>query len=295
MKVLIIGASGLVGSHLLFACQQRKWEVLGTYFQNFSEGLIPLSITNKVELQKLLEEYQPEIVFLPAFISNVDYCEQHPDETYRVNVIGCLNVIQICQTNKIKLVFYSSDYVFDGKSGPYQESDKAQPISVYGQQKLIVENYITELLTNYLILRITVIYGTEKQRKNFLIRLIKTLRNNQEIKVPKDQIGSPTLVNDIADASCDLIEANAQGLFHVSSEDIISRYDFACQCAKFCDLPINKIIPIETSKLEQLAKRPLNAGLISCRLKSNLNYKLKNVHQGLTYLSQNQQFSNLIS
>ena len=203
-----------------------------------------------------------------------------------INVQGSLNVIKATQRIGAQLVFYSSDYVFDGKSGPYQETDQTNPICVYGKQKLEVENLITDLLDDYLILRITIVYGQELQGKNFVTRLINSLKKKETVKVPVDQIGSPTLVNDIAEASCKLVEQNQRGLFHVAGTDVISRYDFALTVAQVFDLDSKYIIPIDTPSLQQPAPRPLKAGMICDKLSSTINWKLKNAIEGLNLLKQ---------
>ncbi|NJN75338.1 MAG: SDR family oxidoreductase [Synechococcaceae cyanobacterium RL_1_2] len=287
MKALIIGASGLVGSYLFKACQQRGWDGIGTYHNFPQPNLTFLQLQDVDALKHLLSEHQPEVVFLPAYLSNVDYCELNPDETYQINVVGSLNVANAVKTIGAKLVFYSSDYVFDGKHGAYTEEDIPNPICVYGQQKLEIEQKIASLSDNYLILRITVVYGWESQGKNFISRLVKTLKSNQTIKVPQDQIGSPTLVNDIAEASCRLIEANANGLFHVAGADLIDRYQFALEAAKIFELPTSNIIPVITSDFGQPASRPLNAGMKSDRLTQTINWQLKGTAKGLSFLKSN--------
>ena len=290
MKILVIGASGLVGSHLVKSCQQRGWDVVGTYHKFAQPGLIPLQLTDEVGVRSLLENSQPDVVFLPAFRSNVDYCEQHPAQTAQINVAGSLNVATVAREVGAQLVFYSSDYIFDGKAGPYREADAPNPICVYGQQKLEVEQMISLLLENYLILRITVVYGYEAQGKNFLSRLLKTLEGGQVIKVPQDQVGSPSLVNDIAEASCRLVEVGAKGIFHVVGPDRMNRYQFAMEAARVFGLPTENIMPVTTAQLGQAAQRPLEAGMISDRLVQTLNWNLRGVAEGLEYLKQTQAY-----
>ena len=288
MKTLIIGSSGLVGSHLLQTCQSRGWDVLGTYHTFVQQGLMPLKLTDRDEVRSLIQKSQPDVVFLPAFRSNVDYCEQNPEETYQINVVGCLNVAQATRDVGAKLVFYSSDYVFNGNAGPYLETDEADPICVYGRQKLEVEQKIAELCENYLILRITVVYGYEAQAKNFVVRLITNLKNGQTMKVPQDQVGSPTLVDDIAEASCRLVEAGAIGIFHVAGSDLMNRYQFAVEVAKVFGLSTENIVPVMTSDLGQVAPRPLKAGMKCDRLVKTLNWNLCGVGDGLEYFKQTQ-------
>jgi dTDP-4-dehydrorhamnose reductase len=284
MKILIMGASGLVGSHLLQACQSRGWDVLGTYHTFAQPGLRPLKLTDSDDVRSLIQKSQPDVVFLPAFRSNVDYCEQNPEETYQINVVGCLNVAQATRDVGAKLVFYSSDYVFNGNAGPYRETDEPDPICVYGRQKLEVEQKIAELWENYLILRITVVYGYEAQAKNFVVRLITNLRNGHTMKVPQDQVGSPTLVDDIAEASCRLVEVGATGIFHVAGPDVMSRYQFALNVAEVFGLPRENIMAVNTPELGQPAQRPLEAGMVCDHLHSSLNWNLRGFADGLSYL-----------
>ncbi|MDY6786166.1 MAG: SDR family oxidoreductase, partial [Cyanobacteriota bacterium] len=287
MKVAVIGASGLVGSHLATAARDRGWETLATYHQFPQPQQLPLDIRDEEKARSLLTDFQPQVIFLPAFRSHVDYCEQHPEGTAQLNVDGCLNIARIARNLKAKLVFYSSDYVFDGTSGPYRERDSPNPICVYGQQKLTVEQKIQNLLETALILRITVVYGNESQGKNFVKRAIDTLTKGETLRVPCDQIGSPTLVNDIAEASCRLVEANAEGIFHVVGTDVMSRYDFALEVARIFELPTDNILPVTTPELKQAASRPLLAGMVSDRLVPTLNWNLRGVKVGLEYLKQN--------
>ena len=287
MKSLTIGASGLVGSHLHKACQARSWDAIGT-FHNFAQpDLTFLELLDVDGVRSLLQTSQPEVIFLPAYVSNVDYCELHPDETYQINVVGSLNIANAAKEVDAKLVFYSSDYVFDGENGAYTEQDPPNPICVYGQQKLEIEQKIAALYDNHLIVRITIVYGWESQGKNFVSRLIKTLQSNQTMKVPQDQIGSPTLVDDIAEASCRLVEVNATGLFHVAGSDLVNRYEFAIEAAKVFELPTENIIPVITSDFGQPARRPLKAGMKSDRLAQILNWRPRGISEGLGFLKTN--------
>jgi len=286
MKATVIGASGLVGSHLMRTCQQRGWEVTGTYHNFEQPGLVPLKLTDKEGVEALIKSYQPDVIFLPAFRSSVDYCEQNPEETYQINVVGSLNVAHIAQDVGAKLVFYSSDYVFDGEDGPYSETDKPNPICVYGKQKLEIEQKIAQLLDDYLIVRVTVVYGHEAQGKNFVTRLVNTLKNGQTLNVPQDQVGSPTLVNDIAEASCRLVEVGAKGIFHVAGTDVMDRYQFAVKAAEVFELPTENIIPVLTPDLGQPAKRPLKAGMLCDKLVKTLNWNLRGINKGLIHLKE---------
>lgn len=288
MKAVVIGASGLVGCHLMRVGRQRGWHAVGTYHKFAQPGLIPLQLINAYGVRSLLAESRPNLVFLPAFRSSVDYCEQNPDETYHINVAGSLNVVTVAAEIGAKLIFYSSDYIFDGTAGPYRETDKPNPICIYGQQKLEVEQAISQLMQDYLILRITVVYGWENQKKNFVYRVLETLEGKQLLKVPHDQVGSPTLVDDIAEASCRLVEAGAVGVFHIAGPDRMSRYQLGVEAARAFGLPAEYIIPVTTAELGQAAPRPLEAGMVCDRLVNTLNWNLHGVLDGLAHFKQTQ-------
>lgn len=285
MKALVIGASGLIGSHLMRTCQARGWDTIGTYHNFAQPDLSFLELTNVDAVRSLIQISHPDVIFLPAYLSNVDYCELHPEQTYQINVVGSLNVAISAREVAAKLVFYSSDYVFNGEHGPYTETDAPDPICIYGQQKLEIEQKISHVWDDFLILRVTVVYGWEVQGKNFVNRLIKSLKSDLNIKVPQDQVGSPTLVNDIAEASCRLVETSAKGVFHVAGTDWIDRYQFAREVAKIFNLPAQQIIPVVTSELGQAARRPLKAGMKCDRLKQAIEWQPRGTMEGLTFLS----------
>ncbi|MDD4627961.1 MAG: SDR family oxidoreductase [Candidatus Peribacteraceae bacterium] len=286
MKAAVIGASGLVGSHLMKTCKDRGWDVMGTYSEHAQKGLIPLHMADPASIEEAMQKMKPEVVFLTAFNPNADYCEEHPKETWETNVQGNANVIEASQRIGAKTVYYSSDYIFNGKSGPYEEDATPDPICEYGKQKLAVEQMIRRLTKNHLIIRTTVVYGWEEQGKNFFCNLLAHLERGEEMKVPSDQIGTPTLVNDLAEASCSLVEVGASGIVNVAGPDRMSRYEFALHIARIFDLPVSKIIPVTTMELKQPARRPLNAGLLYDRLFQLANLQMKGVETGIRYLKE---------
>jgi dTDP-4-dehydrorhamnose reductase len=258
---LVVGTSGLVGSHLFELLTRNGENVTGTYFNHSISSAIQLDIRQKNEVKKIIENIKPEIIYIPAAFPNVDYCEIHPEETYQINVTGIKNVVQAANRINAKVVFFSSDYIFDGVAGPYEEDDTAHPISEYGRQKLITEHFISLFAKKYLIIRTTVIFGWEHQGKNFVFRLIQSLQNNQAVKVPRDQVGSPTYVNNLAEISIELARATENEVINIAGSDCVSRYDFALTVAQIFKLDERLIHPVRTEELNQPAKRPLNAGL----------------------------------
>lgn len=258
---------------------------MGTCYRHCLAGLHPLDITEPDRVSALLRGVDPEVIFVPAANPNVDLCETDPEGTRRVNLEPVQTVAAIAADLGSVVVFFSSDYVFDGHSGPYREGDSPKPISEYGRQKLAAEEILRSVLPDrHLILRVTVVYGWEHQGKNFVARLIRTLRAGHSMRVPDDQVGSPTLVNDIADASWTLVERGARGTLHVAGPDLVDRFTFAQRAARVFGLDAGLIQPVPTGELGQAAPRPLIAGMISDRAESILNRKFVGIDDGLASL-----------
>ncbi len=283
---LVIGASGLVGAYLDAMLRATGQKVISTYFANpTSSATSLLDVRQRDDVTKLVAQTEPTHIFIPAAIPNVDYCETHPNEAYQTNVLGIKNVVLAANAVGARVIYFSSDYIFDGKSGPYDETETANPISEYGRQKLESEHYITLYSNNYLIIRTTVIYGWEHQGKNFVFRLIQSLQEGRPVNVPVDQVGSPTYAGHLAKASIEMASQTDVNLLNIAGRDCISRYDFARRTAKIFGLNEKLILPITTAELNQPAPRPLNAGLKIDKLASLSKIQIPNSGEGLVQMA----------
>ncbi len=263
MNNLVIGASGQVGEHCLAALNARNaTAALGTYRVHSRPGLIPLDITDVDQVDRTFREWKPDVVYLTACIANVDYCELHPELTHETNVVGTRNVVEAANRYGSKIVYMSSEYLFDGTSGPYDEAAATKPLSVYGWQKLAAEHFIATFARDWLIIRTAVVYSWERQGKNFLYRLRNSLLDGREIKVPIDQISSPTYAHDLVTAMIQLVQRHERGVFNVCGPHAVSRYQFAIAVGEAFGLNPDLIVPVNTPDLNQPARRPLKAGLI---------------------------------
>jgi dTDP-4-dehydrorhamnose reductase len=274
MTALVIGASGLVGTALMRALRDAGVAAVGTYGAHAQPGLRPLDVRDAAAVRACIADTAARVVYLPASLTNVDYCETHPDESMATNVDGVRHVAAC----GVRVVYFSSDYVFAGDAGPYRESDPVCPISVYGRHKVLAEQTLD---AGALILRTTVVYGPEAQGKNFVHRLVQTLREGKTMRVPADQIGSPTYAPNLGRAAVALERRGATGVYHLAGPERASRYDFARAAAITFGLDPAGLRPVTTAELGQDAARPLNAGMVCAKAQAELSFPLVGYHEGL--------------
>ncbi|MFH0777686.1 MAG: sugar nucleotide-binding protein, partial [Candidatus Eisenbacteria bacterium] len=172
-------------------------------------------------------------------------------------------------------------YVFDGEDGPYTEDDTPSPINEYGRQKLECEEIVQTEITNFVIVRTTVVYGVEARKKNFVAKLIDALSKGDCVRVPSDQYGNPTYVWNVAEASVELARRRDTGIFNVVGATRIDRYGFAREAAREFGLSERLVAPVTTPELTQRAKRPLNAGLVTDKAGAVLKTRLLGTAEGL--------------
>jgi dTDP-4-dehydrorhamnose reductase len=201
--------------------------------------------------------------------------------SYEANVTGVKHVVEAASACLAKVVFFSTDYIFDGRAGPYGEADAANPISQYGWHKTLAEHYIGMHTPDYLIVRTTGVYGWESQGKNFIYRLLKTLPQGQVIRVPLDQVANPTYAPNLVAATIELVQAGARGVFNLVGCERVSRYEFALEAARVFDLDPQLIQPVLTAELNQPAARPLSAGLKVSKAQAVLRTPLLDYCAGL--------------
>lgn len=240
-----------------------------------------MDIRHPEEVKIVFNQVHPDVVYLPAAFTNVDECEKTPDLARAINVTGVENVALQVKKSMCKLVFFSTDYIFNGRHGPYDEQSSPNPICEYGKQKLEAEEIIQDLCVDPLIIRTTIVFGWEPQRKNFVTRMIENLRKGHRVKVPYDQFGNPTYAPDLVSAVMKLVEMGCAGIFNVVGCDRVSRYQFAQDVAKVFSLQADLINPVATRDLEQIAQRPLQVGLITDKVARTLKRTMPGYGSGL--------------
>ncbi len=280
MKTAIIGASGFIGSYL-YNLFSHNHEVIGTFNTRSRSGLQHLDIVVEKEVNDFFADNRPDVVILPASLTNVDWCENNREQTFSSNVLGMRNVLRQAVRLGSKLVYISTDYVFDGNSGPYSETDLPNPINFYGLTKLLAEHEVQALTPNHLIVRVTWVYGWEKASKNFVDSLVRMLKKGETRKVPTDQFGNPTYVQDLCKGIEALLRSDCTGIYNLVGGDNISRYDFALKIAQVFGLDKDLIIPLSTSELGQAARRPLKGGLLTDKIINHTGFRPITMQDGL--------------
>lgn len=276
-KVLVIGGSGSLGKQLIKDLS-RDFNVkgTGTYFEHKEQGLIHLDITCKEEVDLIFKRENPDIVIVTAAKTNVEACESNLDETFRVNVNGIENIINNCDNKKV--IFYSTDNVFDGTKRSYIEEDVPNPINVYGKSKLEGEKLV-RTVSNHLICRSSRFYGSGKNHPKYLDKVISMLKGCQEVKAPIGTLGNFTFIPDISRATLELIKKNKTGTYHVAGSDYHSLYDAALTAAKVFGFDSSLVVQVDPNYFNSKVKRP-SSPLDITKLKGE-GIKMSTLEQGL--------------
>lgn len=265
MRIFIVGASGLVGGNCMKQFKEQGCEVVGSYFSFATEDTVYYNTLNPDEEKNFdVKKFNPDVIVHCGALTHVDYCESNVDESYEKTVISTLNLIKVAQACGAKLVYLSTDYVFDGVDGPYTEDAPVNPLSVYAKHKLEAEKLALQSISNALVLRVTNIYGDEIRGKNFVSRIIDQCEQNQKLtlKLPYDQYATPTNAWDIARAMYVLLKDDKQGIYHICSTDFMNRIELALRVLHYFPNAEYDLIPMSTEELKQPAKRPLIGGFL---------------------------------
>jgi dTDP-4-dehydrorhamnose reductase len=236
----------------------KQYNVLGSYRRHSKLGLTKLELTNREAVFEHLEKIQPKLVIHAAALTNVDYCEEHPQDAFAINVEGTRNIADAWQRMGGKFVFISTDYVFNGQNGPYSARDLPDPIKVYGQSKLEAEQVVRESCQDYLIVRCPLVFG--KPSKIYQ-KLLRAKKEAVPVKVATDIFTNPINSAELAIILLELITTQQVGLVHIAGEGYMSRFEFASQLATSLGVEQKYIVGCDSSQLGYQAKRPARGGL----------------------------------
>ena len=261
MKVIVVGGSGLLGQQFVYLLKQKKFDVYATYHSELinKDGFFPLNITKIDDTNAFITGIKPDVVVLTAAFTDVDACEQRKETALSVNVTGTGNVANACESVGAKMVYISSDYVFNGEKGNYNEVDNTDPVDYYGFTKLKGEEQVQNICSDYIIARTSVLYGGYKP--NFVTWMLSKLKQNKSISIVTDQIVSPTHTLDLSEQLLTLLDHDARGIFHTAGGEIISRFDLAVRTAELFDFDVTLVKPTLMKEMKWVAKRPKNSSL----------------------------------
>ena len=292
MKVMVFGANGLVGQKLIDEMNSSyKIIAVGNGAKTFNckqqIEYHQADITDSARVNGLLRKILPGVVVNAAAYTDVDGCEANREKCWKVNVEGVENIARVARLINTKLIHISTDYVFDGKNGPYSEEYQPSPTTYYGKAKLASENAIIGSKVRYAIIRTNVVYGKAYPAKASFVRWVSDeLSAGRKINVVNDQFNNPTFANDLAACILRIIQLDAEGLYNYAGADYVNRFEFAQKIAEKFGYSTKLIFPIKTKNLGQLAKRPINGGLRTDKARDRLGLKILGIDHGLEMMSQ---------
>lgn len=260
MKVLVTGVKGQLGYDVMAELAKRNIEAIGV-------DIDEMDITDKISVEKVIGEAAPDVVVHCAAYTAVDAAEDNEALCRRVNADGTRNIAEVCKKLDCKMVYISTDYVFDGQgTRPWEPDDERHPLNVYGQTKYEGELAVQENLSKYFIVRIAWVFG--KNGKNFVKTMLKLAETHDKLTVVNDQFGSPTYTYDLARLLVDMIQTDKYGIYHATNEGICTWYEFACEIFRQAGVKI-EVTPVPASEYPAKAKRPENSRLDKGKLTEN--------------------------
>lgn len=295
MKILITGSNGLLGQKLvhklkadsdvqLIATSRGANRLKGQQGYDYRS----LDITSQQEVDQLLDEVQPDVVINTAAMTNVDACEHDKEGCQKLNVDAVQYLVEACIRNYSHLVHLSTDFIFDGKDGPYREDADPNPLSYYGKSKLAAEEIIQKSAVRAAILRTVLVYGIaeDMSRSNIVLWAKGALEKGQPINVVDDQFRTPTLAEDLADGCILAAKKKATGIYNISGKDQLSIMQIVQQVADYWGLDKSIISPVSSKTLNQAAERPPITGFVLDKARKDLGYEPHSFKEGLAVVDE---------
>lgn len=292
-KILLTGSNGLLGQKLVqLIIDKGEYELIATAR---GENRLPavaangvvyrsLDVTNRDEVHQIIAEVKPDYVIHTAAMTNVDQCESEREACWKLNVDAVQYLAEACEAHGTFLLHLSTDFIFDGAAGPYDETAEANPLSYYGESKLAAEKL---LLANsnlqWSIARTILVYGIahDMSRSNIILWVKNSLENQKAIKVVDDQWRTPTLAEDLAMGCYLIVKHNATGIYNISGKDLLTPWEMANQTADYFGLDKSFMTRADSSTFTQPAKRPARTGFIIEKAEKELGYQPRSFNEGI--------------
>jgi dTDP-4-dehydrorhamnose reductase len=301
MKILVTGSNGLLGQKLIEKLS-KKMDVLATargenrlpFKENYSYA--SLDITDKNNVDEVFNSFKPDVVIHGAAMTNVDQCEIEKEECWKLNVLATEYLLETAKKHNSFFLHVSTDFIFDGKEGPYDEDGTPNPVSFYGWSKYAAEKLVMHSEVKWAIARTVLVYGIahDMSRSNIILWVKNSLENGKSINVVNDQWRTPTLAEDLADGCILIAEQKAEGVFNISGKDLLNPYEMATMTADYFSLDKTLIKEVDGSQFKQTAKRPAKTGFILDKAIHKLGYKPKSFKEGIAFLAAQLQKESMI-
>ncbi len=293
MRILVTGSNGLLGQKLVYLISsQPDHHLIATAKSKLAIGLPKgefhfLDITRFDETEEVIHKTKPEVIVNTAAMTQVDDCEKEREKCWLNNVTAVENLVNAVEGKGIHLIHLSTDFIFDGKHGPLDETEQPNPLSYYGESKLAAERIIQKSNIDWAILRTVLVYGVtqDMSRSNIVLWVKKSLEEGKKINVVNDQWRTPTLTEDLAMGCFLAATKKAKGVFNISGEEMMTPYGIAVATAHFFKLDKSLIHETDSTKFTQPAKRPMKTGFIIDKAKEELSYRPHTFKEGLELLA----------
>lgn len=294
-SILVTGSNGLLGQKLTAKILAEKQVNLiatskGANRFPIKEGYIyaEMDILDPEQINAVIEKYRPDAIIHTAAMTNVDTCHEQRDLAYKLNVTAVQTLVSVCEKYGIQFVHLSTDFVFDGADGPYDEHAQPNPVSYYGETKLMGEEIVKNSNAHWVIIRTILVYGivADLSRSNIVLWAKGALEKGGVLNVVNDQWRMPTLAEDLADACLLCVAHETHGVYHISGKDMMSIVELVRRVAAFWKLDASLINEIGSATLNQAAKRPVKTGFILDKAMTELNYRPHSFEEGLEVLHQ---------
>ncbi len=283
MKILITGASGLLGHNTALATQDRH-EVLGTYLRSARPAIrnaVRLDLTARHAATDIFRRFRPHVLIHTAAMTQPAQCEKEPDLARKFNVDATRQLAQMCEKTGARMIHISTDLVFDGRKGDYVEGDEPAPLSRYGESKLTAEREVGSILENHTILRVALMYGKSPGgRRSADEAIVAAQREGRTLHLFTDEYRTPISAAAVADVLLRLIDRELTGLYHCGGSEKLSRYDFAKKLSEFVPLDMGLIKPASITEAPTVPPRAPDVSLNSEKLQQALGIKLPDIASG---------------
>lgn len=281
MKVLLTGANGLLGQELVALLLKNNYHVIAASkgssridFGGHNFVYQELDITDGAATYAALQNHKPTVVIHAAAMTQVDDCELNKIDCYNVNVTATRFLIGAAREISARLLYISTDFIFDGSSGPYKEDDEPKPVNYYGSTKLSAETEVIESGLDWSIVRTVLVIGNARGTRSNIISWVRDkLTKGEKIKVVDDQFRTPTFTEDLAKGILLVIEKNGKGIYHISGKDFLTPYQIALKTADHFGLDKNLIEKADVASFSQPAVRPPRTGFHIEKARKDLGYE----------------------